>query len=630
MNLIGRERQLLIRAALVGFSAVLVAIYLSLFWPNHKACAAGSQRACAVVAVQHNLHLFSPTASRTAWLQFMWTDGKVHRAPAVVVWDGLVEKAMPVVWKHVGISLAILFSGITSGYIIPSILLRHGERGKRHKRGAKIESARTLARITKRQDPAGLTVGDVPIPVELEPLSFRFSGSPGSGKSQAINRLVYQIRRRGDPAVIADSGGELMAQLSLNRDVLLNPFDQRSVAWSPFAEINTPADTIRIVKSMIPNAEGDRGAWHQYAQQVLQVTIDRLRATGRATNGWLTYFCCASSNDEWAELVQNSPASRWFEPANERAFGSIAGVISSHITPLSYLPPEAGAESFAISKWISTARKTGSVLWLPYRADSRAAVSTLIASWVDIATTAIMALGSDRARRMFLVVDELAALGKVNSLPDALAQGRKFGLCGIAGYQTEAQLRDTYGRETCKTLLACLQSKVVLSTADFESAEALAKDLGEAEVAREEHSSSGKIGDAASHTRREQRTIEKVVLASEIQSLKPLHGFIKLAGDFPLARIELEPIAFPQRAQPFIPTTDYFCEIRRPDEPVDGPRTDDQLEPDPTPVAPELDDGDEDEIDDGDLLQSLNDEMQAELEGLEDELDAVDEEMRKC
>ncbi len=611
MNLIGRERQLFIRAVLVGISAALVAVYLHFAWPSERACAAGSKQACAVLAVQSNLHLFSPTASRTAWLQFMWTDGNIHRAPAVAVWEGLVDVAMPEIWKHVVVSLGILFFGIGAGYIIPSLLLRHGERGKRHKRGAKIETARALARLTKRQNPAGLTIGDVPIPHAIEPLSFRFAGSPGSGKSQGINRLVYQFRRRGDPAVVADAAGELMSQLSLKKDCLLNPFDRRSVPWSPFAEIDTPADTIRIVKSMIPDAEGDRGAWHQYAQQVLQVTIDRLRQNGRATNAWLTYFCCASSNDEWAELVQNSPASRWFEPANERAFGSIAGVISSHITPLSYLSPDAGAESFSITNWVSTARETGSVLWLPYRADSRAAVSTLIACWVDIATTAVMSMGSDRARRMFLVVDELAALGKINSLPDALAQGRKFGLVGVAGYQTEAQLREIYGRETCKTLLACLQNKIVLSTADFESAEALARDLGEAEVAREEHSSSGKIGDAASHTRREQRTIEKVVLASEIQALKPLHGYVKLAGEFPVARIELEPISFPRRGHAFIPVTSLIAEIGRPDEPVDTP-TPDQVAPDPTPTVPEIEDGDEDQIDDLSLLQSLNDEMQGE------------------
>lgn len=634
MNLIGRERQLIIRALLIILSSCLVALYLLFFGPTEARCTAGSERVCATLAVKNHLKYFSPIANLDReTITFRWVDGHFHRVPAAELWPGLVELAMPSIWKHVGISLAILFSGIASGYIIPSLLLRHGERGKKHKRGAKVESARALARLTKRQKPGGLSIGDVPIPQSLEPLSFRFAGSPGSGKSQAINRLVWQFRRRGDPAVIADAGGELMAQLSLSRDVLLNPFDQRSVHWSPFSEIQGPADTIRLVKSLIPDAEGDRGSWHRYAQQVLQVTVDRLRQTGRGTNGWLTYFCCAASNDEWAELVQNSPASRWFEAANERAFGSIAGVISSHITPLSYLPPEAGEDSFSITKWVSTARENESVLWLPYRSDSRAAVATMIASWVDIATTSLMTLGSDRARRMFLVVDELAALGKINSLPDALAQGRKFGLVGVAGYQTEAQLRDTYGRETCKTLLACLQNKVVLSTADYESAEALAKDLGEAEVAREEHSSSGKIGDAASHTRREQRTIEKVILASEIQGLKPLSGFIKLAGEYPVARIELEPIEFLRRAEPFIPLAEFFPEIRRPDDPPADASTPDQVEPTPTPDAPELDDGDEDEIDDADLLETLNDELQSELAELEDldaEGDEVDEETPKC
>lgn len=603
MNLVGKETQLAFRATAVAIASVFVCLYLYLGWPTTADCHAGSVAACGVLAVQRNPRVLSPLADPTSTFVMDWVDGRRYRGTVGENLGPLLDQAFPLVLKMVGVSFAILLAGIVASYLTPRLLLAGGGDGKKHLRGAQIVTANRLRRRTNKDQPGGLTIAGIPIPSALESLSFRFVGSPGSGKSQAINRMVLEFRQRGDAAVIADSGGELMQSLMLSKDVILNPFDSRSVKWSPFAEIRGAHDTVRIVKSIIPDGEGESQQWRQYGQQVLQVTIDRLRASGRAKNGWLTYICCAAPTQEWAELVENSPAARWFESGNERAFGSIAGVISSFITPFSHLDPEAGAGSFSVAKFVESARETGAVLWFPYRADSRAAVATLFSSAIDIATTAVMAMGSDRGRRLFLVMDELAALGKVNCLSDALAQGRKFGLCAIAGLQTVAQVRAIYGLEGSKTLLACLQNKIVLSTADAESADLLAKELGEAEVAREEVSTSGKIGDASSHTKRQARVVEKAVLPSEIQALPPLAGFLKLAGQYPVARIQIDVISFKKRVPPWLPREDFATEIRRPDD--FEALSNEAIE--------------EDGIDERELLAELNGELEEEMSDLDGE-----------
>jgi len=603
MNAIGKETQFAFRAIAVAIASVFVCLYLYLTWPTTADCHAGSVGACGVLAVQNNPRVLSPLADPASTFVLDWVDGKRYRATVGVNLGQLLDEAFPLVLRKVGVSFAILLAGIVASYFTPRLLFAGGGDGKKHLRGAQIVTANRLRRRTKKAQPGGLTVAGIPIPSALEPLSFRFAGSPGSGKSQAINRMVLEFRQRGDAAVIADSGGELMQSLLLGKDVIFNPFDARSVEWSPFAEIRGAHDAVRIVKSIIPDVDGEDQQWRMYGQQVLQVTIDRLRASGRAKNGWLTYMCCTAPTEEWANLVQNSPAARWFEPGNERAFGSIAGVISTFITPFSYLDPEAGAESFSIARFVESARETGAVLWLPYRSDSRAAVATLFSSVIDVATTAVMTLGSDRGRRFFLVMDELAALGKVNALSDALAQGRKFGLCAIAGLQTLAQVRANYGVEGSKTLLACLQNKVVLSTADAESSDLLAKELGEAEVAREEVSTSGKIGDASSHTKRQARTVEKAVLPSEIQALPPLAGFLKLAGQYPVARIQIDVISFKKRVPAWVPREDFAPEIRRPEN-IEA-QADEAIE--------------EDGIDERELLAELNGELDEEMSDLDGE-----------
>jgi len=597
MNLVGKETQLAFRAIAVAIASVFVALYLYLGWPTTADCHAGSVAACGVLAVQRNPRVLSPLADPTSTFVIDWVDGRRYRGTVGENLGPLLDQAFPLVAEIVGVSFAILLAGIVASYLAPRLLLAGGGDGKKHLRGTQIVTANRLRRRTNKDQPGGLTIAGIPIPSALEPLSFRFVGSPGSGKSQAINRMVLEFRQRGDAAVIADSGGELMQSLMLKKDLILNPFDARSVNWSPFAEIRGAHDTVRIVKSIIPDAEGQEQQWRMYAQQVLQVT------SGRAKNGWLTYICCAAPTDEWANLVQNSPAARWFEPANDRPFGSISGVITTFITPFSYLDPEAGEESFSIVRFVESARETGAVLWLPYRADSRAAVATLFSSAIDIATTAVMAMGSDRGRRLFLVMDELAALGKVNCLSDALAQGRKFGLCAIAGIQTIAQVRALYGREGATTVLACLQNKIVLATADSESADLLSRDLGESEVAREETSTSGKIGDASSHTKRQARVVEKAVLPSEIQALPPLSGFLKLAGQYPVARIKIDVITFKKRVPPWVPREDFVTEIRRPEGIETQP--DEEIE--------------EDGIDESELLAKLNGELDEEMSDLDGE-----------
>lgn len=576
--------------ALIVVAAIIAAVTaLKISWPSQAECTkAGDAGACSLRAVVQNLRLFLPFAETT--FEVEWTDGQRHRVPFAEGWPFVTERAWPRVQRVLITTGGTLATVLIVGNLGIVLLGRvHRKARKKHLRGAEIVDCKRLTKITQVQEPGGLSIGNVPIPRALEPLSFLFAGSPGAGKSQCINRLVFQLRDRGDAAVVADAGAELFASAVQPGDALLNVFDRRTEQWSPFAEIQSHGDAERIVKSIIPSAEGERGEWRRYAQQLLEITMTQLLERGKATNGWLLYYCCSAADEEWAQLVEDTPARPWFAPANDRMFSNVRAAISTFVTPLRYLSPEAGRDAFSVTRWTRDARNRGAVLWLPYREDTRDAVATLVATWLDLATVAALSMRPDRERRLWLVIDELAAIGKVDSLQKALAQGRKYGLAAIAGYQSISQLRELYGPEGHRALLSCLQTKTALSTSDFESARSLAEDLGQAEVFRDEFSSSGRIGELHSQSRREARTIEQAVLPAEIQRLKPLNGFLKLAGDYPIARVQIPPVAAAERVDPWIPNTDLNPRITKPAEPGDeGPHTDaaeisSQTETDVTP-----------------------------------------------
>jgi type IV secretory pathway TraG/TraD family ATPase VirD4 len=179
---------------------------------------------------------------------------------------------------------------------------------------------------------------------------------------------------------------------------------------------------------------------------------------------------------------------------------------------------------------------------MTWRADMQAALAPLLATWADIATNAVLTLPPDPSRRVWLVLDELAALGKLNGLENGLTLGRKHGLAVVAGLQSTAQLDRLYGKESATVIRACFRNLVVLAIAksDPATADELSRALGEREVLRHELSRSNSAsGLGESQSLRHAQ--ERLVMASEIASLPNLTGYLALAGDEPVRRLRLTP-----------------------------------------------------------------------------------------
>src|SRR5262249_62033624 len=95
---------------------------------------------------------------------------------------------------------------------------------------------------------ASLAIAGVPISSREETRHFKLIGTTGTGKSTAIADLLGAALRRGDRAVIADPDGGYRARFFSPRrgDVLLNPFDARSVRWNPLAELQATWDVEQL------------------------------------------------------------------------------------------------------------------------------------------------------------------------------------------------------------------------------------------------------------------------------------------------------------------------------------------------------------------------------------------------
>lgn len=438
---------------------------------------------------------------------------------------------------------------IAGGLALPILNLFH-RRGssERHERGASVkEAAQVRAQIKKEKLGSDIEWGGVPVPHGAEPYHFLIAGSTGAGKSVAITSLLDTLRKRGDTAIVVDSGGEFMSRYwREDTDFVLNPFDDRCASWSPTGDLEGPWDAEALARSIIPDGTGESKEWNGYAQTLLTSCMQALWERGRKSLGDLLYMVQAAPMKELAQLLAGTPAAA--QLTSEKTFGSIRTIASKYLAAYNYL--SSSDTPFSVSRFIRESQ--GGFLYLTYRDDQLDSLRNLISCVLDISARTILSLKPDGKRRIWLIIDEFASIGKVQSIEAVATKARKVGGCLVVGIQSISQLRDRYGEHSAQSILSCLSTWLVLRCADADTAEYMSKYIGEEQVVRtSEGASSSDSGGSKSWS--EQTSTQRVVMASEIQQLKNVQGFLKLAGHYPVCHIKLD---FPPRtangAEPFL------------------------------------------------------------------------------
>jgi type IV secretory pathway TraG/TraD family ATPase VirD4 len=445
--------------------------------------------------------------------------------------------------------IGALVLGLAAGFFLGDWLVRRfdtqfgGAAFKRFLRGTRMISQRSLQKLTAESGKAQVLVAGTPIPTWLETLHLLVAGATGTGKTVGIAQIIETLLRRGDRAIIVDPNGAFLSRFYFPGDVVLNPFDKRSEAWSIFNELRDEYDFKRYALSVVPEGLTDEAEeWNGYARLLFQAATKKMAKRGNTTVVHLIKLLTAESEDTLKEFLADTEAEGLFVGAKE-ALSSARFILAKYLDPHRYLKD---AGKFSIRRWLED--EGGGNLYITWREDMLEALKPLVSTWVDILCTSILSLPESPARRLWMVIDELDSLQKLPSLEDSLTKGRKHGLRIVAGIQSTAQLERTNGEKDATVLRSCFRNILVLGggRSDSKTAEDLSKSLGEHEVEREtQGESSNDRGGSRSRTTRIER--ERVVMPSEIQSLPELTGYLGFAGDLPIARVELVPRHHPMR-----------------------------------------------------------------------------------
>ncbi len=463
-----------------------------------------------------------------------------------VAQNGLVQLAI-----GTAISTAIGYAG---GRLVAENQLKSNT----YQRGAIVsEYSDSAGGVGRKGAATGITLAGRVVPPRDETKHFKLIGTTGTGKSTAIQEILNAALARGDRAVIADpDGGYLQSFYEPARgDVVLNPFDERSVRWDLFAELRSPYDVEQLARSLIPDHEGTDRSWRGYARTFFVAITRQAHEAGVKDMAELYRLMVVADTKELRTLVRGTPAQPFLDEHNSRMFDSIRSVTSSAVGALDFIARQK-APGFSVREWVADGRP--GVLFMPYKAGQIAALRSTISGWMRLAIFEAMDQdavpvdeASDHAKRLWFVVDELDALGQIDGLKDALARLRKFGGRCVLGFQSIAQVSSTYGHGDAHTIVENCGNTLILRCSASEgggTARFASQLIGEREVLRTTVSRSRRLNETTgSISHNEHFNVEPAVLPSQIEQLPDLTGYLKHASDPQWLRVKLDAKAAWQR-----------------------------------------------------------------------------------
>jgi type IV secretory pathway TraG/TraD family ATPase VirD4 len=401
-----------------------------------------------------------------------------------------------------------------------------------------------------------LTVAGVAIALQDEVNHFKFMGTTGTGKSTVMRELLHAALYRGDRAVIADpDGGYLSRFYNPNRgDVILNPFDARSAKWDVVAELRNPYDVDELAQAFIPD-RGSDPTWTGFARTLFSAVTRQAQMAGIRDVAELYRLLVIAPKEELQLLVAATPAAPFLTEGGDKLFQGARSTVTAAVKSLDFVRAQKSAP-FSVREWIKTGK---GVLFLPYQADQIAALKAIISIWMRLAIFQTMSLG-EGDHRLWFAVDELAALGPIDGLPDALTRLRKFGGRCAIGLQSIAQASTTYGSGTAQAVIENCGTTLILRCSASEgggTARYASRLIGERDVLRLARSVSRSSGatfgsdrDTEGHS--EHHATESAVLAAEIEQLPDRAGFLKIASQPAWMRVAFPVYDLPKVAEPFV------------------------------------------------------------------------------
>ena len=345
-----------------------------------------------------------------------------------------------------------------------------GRGGRSAKRSPVRRSVSTLGRIAARLPAAmprrTVRIAGMPYPKEARQGHTLAVGAAGSGRTALIADLVAGIRARGGRCIVHDRTGEYTRRLfDPARDVLLNPLDARAAVWSPLRDARGRGDFEAMAAALVPEpAEAGGAVAVLAAREIFIEAAEALRHRGDAGGGALTGLLLGPDSEPLAGALEGSPEQTVLARMGPEVLLPARALLRRHLAALRFGP----VGDFSIRNWVE---RGDGLLFLASPDDPNGRLRGPVSAWMETALGAMLALGPDAARRLWMVVDDLEALHRLPSLLPALGEARGLGVRFAIGIGALGPLRARYGADGAGTVAGLCATRAAMAAADDETAE---------------------------------------------------------------------------------------------------------------------------------------------------------------
>ncbi|MGL3710483.1 type IV secretion system DNA-binding domain-containing protein [Leptospirillum ferriphilum] len=452
----------------------------------------------------------------------------------------------------------------TVSFVLVGIAVMRLSRGPepvRHKRGDQLrrDAGTTRKQIRTRYGrPDGIFVHpEIRIPETLEVRSFSLVGSPGSGKTTVLNGMADHAIGRGDRVLIFDFKGDFTERIPDDKKIVLSPWDARSRRWALGSDVSTEVQARLLAECLIPiNPRANEQMWGNASRAILRAELYRLMAERRGTWGFhelgdalLADILCPDSDRVIQNLVKryNPEASRIVQDLTSKTTLSVLIDQSAALGDTLLLSrfdrelKKAGRPFLPLRSYLSgeTQEKGDSPpVILPVHPDSKTLTSAFVSAVFTLSSSIVTHFpdASPSGRRIWFFLDEVPQAGRIPPITDFLVTARSKGCRTVLGFQTPAQVAETYGEKTLEIWDNATSVKIFLQCVSPEAKKYVSQSTGEREILV--FKKSDNIGVAPTHTGHTTNWVderEKLVSPDEAASLlgpgkNGVTGIVQIAG----------------------------------------------------------------------------------------------------
>lgn len=386
-------------------------------------------------------------------------------------WDQVISVLQSLIVKSLGF-------GVLAGGVVFLLWSKFGRDLKTERKnegsGIVLTPKQVKVKLKRLKLCSEFYIGQMPLVKDMETRHFLITGSTGSGKTNLIHNLLPQVEQKKQPAIIIDQTGEMIAKYYDQKrgDIIFNSFDERAKAWDFWTDCSKARCLEKFADTLIGfnSRKNNRNAadfWEEAAQSIFVEVATYLQKHKQYSLQELRRVICQSDHGELRRILQGTDCVQYFTKDNVKAASSIMSVLMTNIKPLRFLHDKRDSGGFSVQEYIKKIDEGfGGWLFLASEPSTRELTISLNAALSELAIANLMRHDSPQNRRVWFIMDELAAFGRFPSLAKLMQEGRKYGTCVVAGLQSSSQLFAHYGSGEASNLFALFKTKFAFQSDD--------------------------------------------------------------------------------------------------------------------------------------------------------------------